>query len=79
MLAVGLLLADGSLLALAAWWTRKWYLGLIGLILIVMASGVLLYYRRYRRALMEVEQAREALTAELTELRRLAHELKQSS
>lgn len=72
--AVGLLLVDGILLVLAAWWTGKWFLAVAGLILITLATGVFLYYRRYQRALMEVERAKEALRAELVELRRLVKE-----
>lgn len=77
--AVGLLLADGFLLLLAAGWARKWFLGVFGLILIVLATGILLYYRRYQRALAEVEHAKEALRAELSELKRLVQERERSS
>jgi hypothetical protein len=73
-LAVALLLLDGVLLLLAAYYLGNWGMALIGLLLLGMAGGVALYYRRHARAMAEVEQAREALKAELTELRRLVKE-----
>ena len=72
--AVALLLLDGVLLLVAAYFLKSWGMGLLGVLLIVMSGGVLLYYRRYARALAEVQQAKDALRTELTELRRLVKE-----
>lgn len=74
--AVGLLLLDGALLIMAAVWTRNWLLGGLGAIFIILAGAVIVYWRRYRKALDEVDQAREALKAEALELRRLIQERK---
>ena len=79
ILAVALLLLDGVLLLLAAYYLKHWGMALLGLLLILMSVGVLLYYRRYARAMAEVEQARDALRAELGELTRLVRERDQGS
>jgi hypothetical protein len=77
-LAVALLLLDGVLLLLAAYYLGNWGMALLGGLLIVMSGGVALYYRRYSRTMAEVQQAKEALQAELTELRRLVKERDQT-
>jgi hypothetical protein len=74
VLAVALLLLDGVLLLLAAWYLKNWGMALLGVLLIAMSGGVLLYYRRYAKAIAEVQQAKEALQVELAELRRLVRE-----
>jgi membrane protein implicated in regulation of membrane protease activity len=74
--AVGLLLLDGALLLMAAVWTRNWMLGALGTMFVILAGAVIMYWRRYRQALEEVDQAREALKAEALELRRLIEERK---
>ena len=74
--AVGLLLLDGILLLVAAFWARNWVLGLLGAGFIVMAAGVIVYWRRYRDALEDVERAKTALKAEAQELRRLIQQRK---
>jgi hypothetical protein len=79
ILAVGLLLLDGVLLVIAAYYLRSWGMALLGGLLIFMSLGVLLYYRRYARAIAEVQQAKHALQAELAELRRLVKERDQQS
>jgi hypothetical protein len=53
-------------------------MALLGGLLIVMSGGVALYYRRYSRTMAEVQQAKEALQTELTELRRLVKERDQT-
>jgi membrane protein implicated in regulation of membrane protease activity len=73
-IAVGLLLLDGVLLLLAAYWTRSLGMALLGVLLVAMALATWLYYRRFLRALVEVQQAKEELRAELAELRRLVNE-----
>jgi hypothetical protein len=72
--AVGLLLLDGVLLLVAAYLTRNWILATVGLVAIVLASGVLVYYRKYRKAIEEVRLAKTRLRSELEELRRLINE-----
>jgi len=74
--AVGLLLLDGVLLLIAAFWARNWLLGILGCAFILLAGVVILYWRRYQRALEDVMRARDALKAEAQELRRLIQERK---
>ena len=74
--AVGLLLLDGALLLIAAFWARTWLLGVLGLAFIFMAGAVIVYWRRYQQALEDVARARDALKAEARELRRLIQERK---
>ena len=73
-LAVALLLLDGVLLLLAAWYLKNWGMALLGILLVVMSGVVMLYYRRYARAMAEVQQAKDALRVELNELKRLVKE-----
>jgi membrane protein YdbS with pleckstrin-like domain len=79
ILAVALLLLDGVLLLLAAFYLKNWGMALLGALLVLMAVGVLLYYRRYAKVLAEVQQAKEALRVELAELRRLVRERDEQS
>ena len=74
--AVGLLLLDGALLLIAAVWARSWLLGVLGVGFVFMAGAVVVYWRRYRKALDDVVRASEALKAEAQELRRLIQERK---
>jgi membrane protein implicated in regulation of membrane protease activity len=73
-LAVALLLLDGVLLLLAAWYLKNWGMALLGILLVVMSGVVMLYYRRYARAMAEVQQAKDALRVGLNELKRLVKE-----
>jgi membrane protein implicated in regulation of membrane protease activity len=73
-LAVALLLLDGVLLLLASWYLRNWGMALLGALLVAMSVVVILYYRRYARAMAEVQQAKDALRVELNELKRLVKE-----
>jgi hypothetical protein len=73
-LAVALLLLDGVLLLVAAWYLRNWGMAILGGLLVVMSGGVMLYYRRYAKAMAEVRQAREAVQVEVNELKRLVKE-----
>ncbi|MEP7326149.1 MAG: hypothetical protein ABI836_09395 [Gemmatimonadota bacterium] len=75
--AVGLLLLDGVLLVIAAFWTHSWVLGGLGLAFFFMAAGVIIYWRRYQQALDDVVRASEALKAEAQELRRLIQQRKE--
>jgi hypothetical protein len=72
--AVGLLLLDGALLLIAAFWARNWLLGVLGAAFLAMAGAVVVYWRRYQQALEDVMRARDALKAEAQELRRLIQE-----
>ena len=74
--AVGLLVLDGALLLIAAWWARNWLLGVLGGGFILMAGAVIVYWRRYQNALADVVRASEALKAEAQELRRLIQQRK---
>ncbi len=73
-LAVGLLLLDGFLLLMAGWWSGRWYLAAGGAVLVLLSLGVVAYYRSYRRALAELERARDILRGEFKELRRIVEE-----
>lgn len=73
-LAVALLLLDGVLLLLAAWYLKSWGMALLGVLLIVMSGAIILYYRRYAKTMAEVQEAKAALQVELAELRRLVKE-----
>jgi len=72
--AVALLLLDGVLLLLAAWYLKNVGMALLGGLLVIMSVVVILYYRRYARTMAEVQQAKDALRAELHELKRLVKE-----
>jgi uncharacterized membrane protein YccC len=74
--AVGLLVLDGALLLIAAYWARNWLLGVLGAAFIGMAGVVILYWRRYQQALEDVMRARDALKEEAQELRRLIQQRK---
>ena len=74
--AVGLLVLDGALLLIAAFWARNWLLGVLGAAFMAMAGAVIVYWRRYQHALEDVVRASEALKAEAQELKRLIQERK---
>ena len=73
-LAFALLLLDGVLMVQAAINLRTSAIAELPRLLILVSIGIGLYYRRYARTMAEVQQAKEALQAELTELRRLVKE-----
>ncbi len=70
-LAVGFLLLDAALLLLAGLWSRR--TGLIAGAVICggLAAAVLLLWRRQRRLLAEMAEAREAVRTEARALREL--------
>ncbi len=74
VIAVGLLLLDGILLLMAAWYLRSWLMAALGVALLLMSAGIVVYSRRYARTLAEVAQVRDALQAEIVELRRLVQQ-----
>jgi cell division protein FtsL len=75
-LAVGLLLLDGALLLIAAFWAKNLVLGLLGGLFVLLAAGVVVYWRRYRQALADVERASAELKEQAQELRRLIQQRK---
>lgn len=70
-IAVGFLLLDGVLLLCAGVWSR--HPGLIGAAVAcgALATGVLLLWRRQRRLLVEMAEARKAVRDEARALREL--------
>ncbi len=69
--AVGCLTLDGVLLLLVGLWTDRAGLLLAGSGLLAAAALVLLLWRRYRRAVAEVDRAQLELQAEARALREL--------
>jgi CHASE3 domain sensor protein len=53
---------------------KNWGMALLGALLVLMSGVVILYYRRYTRAITEVQQTKDALRVELNELKRLVKE-----
>jgi len=70
-LAVGFLLLDGVLLGLAGLWSHRPGLIAGGVLCGALAGGVLLLWRRQRRLLAEMADARRAVSAEARALREL--------
>ncbi len=70
-LAVGFLLLDGVLLALAGLWSGRPGLIVAGGLCGVLAGGVMLLWRRQQRLLAEMAEARRAVSAEARALREL--------
>lgn len=70
-LAVGFLLLDGVLLFLAGLWSARPGLIAGAAICGLLAGGVLALWRRQRRLLTEMAEAREAVRAEARALREL--------
>lgn len=71
VVAVGCLLLDGVLLALAGYWGRRLGLALGGAICLLLALGMVWLARRHRRAVEEVRRARRELADEARALRDL--------
>jgi hypothetical protein len=69
--AVGFLVLDGLLLLLAALWSRRPGPGIGGLVCLAAAAGVVALWRRHRRRLNELQEARRALAAEARSLQAL--------
>lgn len=70
-LAVGFLLLDGALLALAGLWSRRPGLIAGAIACGALAAAVLLLWRRQQRLLSEMAEAREAVRMEARALREL--------
>jgi uncharacterized membrane protein YqjE len=71
ILAIGFLTLDGVLLDLVGWWTRRWGLVALGGVLLLVAWGVALLWRRQRSRLEEIAAARAELKSEVVHLRAL--------
>jgi Tfp pilus assembly protein PilN len=71
--AVGFLLLDGVLLTYSGLSLQRTMLVVWGVACVVAAGLVVLGWRRYRRAMAELEQARRELRAEAKSIRDLLH------
>ena len=71
LFAVGVLVLDGVLLLLIGLWSRTRWAGIAGGVCLLVAGGVLLLWRRHRRALAELAGARQEVREEARALRNL--------
>jgi beta-lactamase regulating signal transducer with metallopeptidase domain len=71
--AVGFLLLDGVLLTYSGLALHRTMLVVWGVACVIAAGLVVLGWRRYRRAMAELEQARRELRAEAESIRDLLH------
>jgi len=71
LLAVGFLILDGVLLLAAGLWGRSPGLAVGGVACLLVAGLVLILWRRHRRAIAELAEARRALRDEVRALRGL--------
>lgn len=69
--AVAVLLCDATLLLFGAFTFHRFWLGVGGGLCVLLALVVLVAWRRYRRALVELAAARRDLRAQVEELREL--------
>jgi len=69
--AVGFLVLDGVLLLVASAWGGSVGPAIGGVVCLVLAGLVVLYWRRHRRLLGQLAAAREAVRREAEELRDL--------
>jgi hypothetical protein len=74
IVAVGALTLDGVLLLLAGLWSRRPILLVLGAVLLALAIGVHLLWRRQVRVLAEIAQARAEMRAEVQALQGLIRE-----
>jgi hypothetical protein len=70
---VGFLLLDAVLLVWGGLWARSPGLVVLGAACVVGALAVVLGWYRYRRALADVERAKQELKAEAEQIRELLH------
>jgi hypothetical protein len=71
LVAVGCLILDGVLLALAGFWARRAELVLGGATSLVLALAVVYLWRRHKRTLAELRRARREVADEARALRDL--------
>ena len=71
VLAVGFLVLDGFLLALAGLWLHRATLMVVGAGLVLAGGLVVMYWRRHRRRLAEIHAARREIREEARSLRDL--------
>ncbi len=71
VLAVGFLALDGILLALAGLWLQRAALLLVGAGLVLVGGMVLIYWRRHRRRLAEIQAVRQEIREEARALREI--------
>ena len=71
LLAVGFLILDGVLLLIAGPWGRSAGPAIGGMVCLFVAGLVLILWRRHRRAVAELAEARRALRDEARALRDL--------
>ncbi|MEO8634123.1 MAG: hypothetical protein ABI587_02490 [Gemmatimonadales bacterium] len=69
--AVGILVLDGVLLLLIGLWSGALWAGIAGAACVLLAGSVLLLWRRHRRALAELAEARHGVREEARALRDL--------
>ena len=72
--AVGFLLLDAVLLAIAGLWAKRPGLLVGAGACAVAVVGVIVAWRRYRRAMEEVAAARRAMKSEVESIRDLLHQ-----
>ena len=71
VIAVGVLLLDGVLLGVAGLWSDRPGLMISGIVLLGLAGGVVLLWRRQLRILAEINAARAEMREEASALREL--------
>ncbi len=71
LFAVGVLVLDGVLLLLIGLWSGTLWAGVGGTVCLLLAGAVLLLWRRHRRALAELADARAEMRDEARSLRNL--------
>ena len=74
IVAVGVLSLDGVLLLLAGLWSHHLILLALGAVMLVLAGGVYLLWRRQVRVLAEIAQTRAEMRAEVAAIQGLIRE-----
>ena len=76
IIAVGVLSLDGVLLLLAGLWSHRLILLALGAVMLVLAGGVYLLWRRQVRVLDEIAQTRAEVRAEVEAIQGMLREKK---
>jgi len=74
IVAAAVLAFDGAALTAMGWWGRRFMLVLMGVVFMASSGLVLLYWRWYRKRLDDIAAARQGLSDEVQEMRRLVRE-----